>query len=149
MKILNKLLCVFLCALLAFPSVAFAEEEDPPKIYNIKNNERAPFAGVLLNPTAAAKILADKSFYDKECDLRVKYEVDKEAAKLNTILKNQKVACESLENRYATIIKIKDEEIKRLSSIVIDKKDYSTLWLTGGVLAGIGLTLAVMYAVER
>jgi hypothetical protein len=149
MKILNKLLCVFLSVLLAYPSIALAEEDEPPKIHNIKKNERAPFDGVLLNPTAAAKILADKSFYEKECDLRIKYEVDKESAKLNTVLKNQKVACESLENRYAAIIKIKDEEIKRLSSIVIDKKDYSTLWLTGGVLAGIGLTIAVMYAVER
>jgi hypothetical protein len=148
MKIINKLICIVLSVLLVVPSIALAEEE-PPKIYNIKKNERAPFEGVLLNPTAAAKLLAEKSYYDKECDLKIKYEVDKESAKLNTILKNQQIACESLENRYAAIIKIKDEEIKRLSSIVLDKKDYSTLWLTGGVLAGIGLTIAVMYAVER
>tara|TARA_R110000824_G_scaffold324037_1_gene511004 strand:+ start:342 stop:788 length:447 start_codon:yes stop_codon:yes gene_type:complete len=148
MKVINKLICIILCVALAFPSVALAEEE-APKIHNIKKGELAPFDGVLLNPVAAAKILADKSYYDKECDLRIKHEVDKESAKLNTILKNKKIACESLENRYAAIIKIKDEEIKRLSSVVLDNKDYSTLWLAGGVLAGIGLTLAVMYAVER
>ena len=43
---------------------------------------------------------------------------------------------------------IKDKEIKRLSDIAAGKEDYSTWWAVGGVIAGIGLTLAVVFAVD-
>ena len=43
---------------------------------------------------------------------------------------------------------IKDEEIKRLSDIAAGKEDYSTWWAVGGVVVGIGITLAVVFAVD-
>ena len=43
---------------------------------------------------------------------------------------------------------IKDEEIKRLSDMAAGKEDYSTWWAVGGVVVGIGLTLAVVFAVD-
>ena len=46
------------------------------------------------------------------------------------------------------MIKLKDDEIKRLSDIAAGKKDYSTWWAVGGVLTGIALTIAVVYAVD-
>ena len=45
-------------------------------------------------------------------------------------------------------VQIKDTEIERLSSIALKpRSNYSTLWAVGGVLVGIGLTIAVVYAV--
>ena len=87
-------------------------------------------------------------------------EPPEEGPKVHSIKKNEKApfagvlfnsvaAAEVLENRYGAIIKIKDQEIERLSSIALNANDYSTLWATGGILASIGLTLAVMYAIER
>jgi len=43
---------------------------------------------------------------------------------------------------------IKQKEIKRLSDIAAGKEDYTTWWAVGGVIVGIGLTIAVVYAVD-
>jgi hypothetical protein len=45
-------------------------------------------------------------------------------------------------------MKIKNEEIKRLSKITSKHNNYSTLWATGGVVVGIALTVAVVYALK-
>ena len=45
-------------------------------------------------------------------------------------------------------MQIKDSEIERLSNIAVNKEDYSTWWAVGGLVAGIGLTLAVVFAVD-
>jgi hypothetical protein len=45
-------------------------------------------------------------------------------------------------------MKIKDDEIERLSEIASNTNDYSVWWATGGVIVGIGLTIAVVYAVK-
>jgi len=45
-------------------------------------------------------------------------------------------------------MKLKDDEIKRLSDLAAGKEDYTTWWAVGGVIVGIGLTIAVVYAVD-
>jgi hypothetical protein len=55
---------------------------------------------------------------------------------------------EFMEKRYVSIISIKDTEIKRLSEAANNNNDYSVWWATGGIVAGIGLTLAVVYGVK-
>ena len=45
-------------------------------------------------------------------------------------------------------MKIKNDEIERLSKIASDTNDYSVWWAAGGVIVGIGLSIAVVYAVE-
>ena len=45
---LNKTIAFLLVFLLAFPSYVLAEPpEEGPKVYSIKKNEKAPFAGVI------------------------------------------------------------------------------------------------------
>ena len=47
-------------------------------------------------------------------------------------------------------IDIKNNEIERLSKVALkNSHDYSTWWAVGGVIAGIALTIAVVYAVEE
>ena len=119
-----------------------------PRITGIQKGEEAPFSGVLLNTIAAAKMFTEKDYSLQQCDLRVRYEVDKEMAKLNAIIQSQRASYESLEKKYETIITIKDREIKRISDIASNTNDYSVWWAAGGVVAGIALTLAVVYAVK-
>mgnify|MGYP003995569323 CR=1 FL=1 len=150
LNMLNKTIALVLVFFMSFPAYAMADEtEETPKIHNIKKDERAPYDGVLLNPQAAAEVFANKSYFQQECELKIKFQVDKEKAKLQLLLDSQKVSYDSLEKKYIAIINIKDQEIDKLSSIALGKKDYSSFWTVGGMLAGIGLTLAVLYAVER
>ena len=78
------------------------------------------------------------------------FSVDKEVARMQLLLDSTKVSLETVEKKYTSIITIKDKEIKRLSDLAMkDKADYSALWFTGGALAGIALTVAVIYAVQE
>lgn len=132
----------------AEPPEPNAEEENTAKVTGIKKGEEAPYNGVLLNTTAAAKIFAEKEYSGKECELRINYEIQKEILRMQLLLDTTKVSLDATQKKYDTIVKIKDDEIERLSKLVLKpKNDYSALWGAGGVLVGIGLTIAVVYAV--
>ena len=53
------------------------------------------------------------------------------------------------EKKYTSIILIKNEEIERLSKLAGERRDYSQWWAAGGIIVGIGLTLAVVYSVKE
>ena len=151
-----KLIPIILIFCLIFPAHLFAEPPEvpdiqpTPRITGIQKGEKAPYSGVLLNSLAAAQVFSDKSFAGKECELRIKFAVDKEIARMGLLLDSTKVSLETVEKKYNSIITIKDSEIKRLSDLAMkDKTDYSALWFTGGALAGIALTVAVIYAVQE
>jgi hypothetical protein len=148
---LNKVVSPLLIFFMLCPMIAISDPPElppQPRITGIQKGEEAPFSGVLLNTIAAAKMFTEKDYSLQQCDLRVRYEVDKEMAKLNAIIQSQRASYESLEKKYETIITIKDREIKRISDIASNTNDYSVWWAAGGVVAGIALTLAVVYAVK-
>ena len=55
---------------------------------------------------------------------------------------------EAMDQRYTSLLQIKDKEIERLSEITSNTNDWSALWYAGGVLTGIGLTIAIVYAIK-
>jgi hypothetical protein len=148
-----KFITLLLIFTLIFPAPLFAEPPDeiePPKVTGIKKGEEAPYNGVLLNTTAAAKIFADKEFSAKECELRINFEVQKEILRMQLLLDVTKASLEATEQKYTSILSIKDTEIERLAQIATKRpNNYSVWWATGGVLVGIGLTLAVVYSVKE
>ena len=145
-----KLITPILIFMLAFPPILFADDTpDPPTVMGIQKGEVAPYAGVLLNSTAAAQIFAERNYSFDECKLRIDFNIGKEQAKYKALLENSTASLESLKNQYNSITSAKDKEIERLSKLVLETNDYSTLWAVGGTLMGIGLTIAVMYAVKQ
>ena len=151
---LNKITAIALIFFLLIPLTALAdppvvpELQPQPRVMGIQQGEAAPYSGVLLNSIAAAKLFAEKDFSQTQCDLRIKFEVAKELARVNLILETTRVSMESMEQRYTSLLQIKNTEIERLSKIASDTNDYSTWWTTGGIVVGIGITLAVVYAVQ-
>ncbi len=119
-----------------------------PKIMGIRKGQAAPFSGVLLNSLAAARIFADKDFSNEECELKIKYNIDLEVARMNLLLESTRTSMDAMTQKYTTIIKIKDDEIQRLSKVAAGSSDYSKWWFGGGVIIGIGLTIAIVYAVD-
>lgn len=145
-----KLITPILIFMLAFPPILFADDTpNPPTVMGIQKGEVAPYAGVLLNSTAAAQIFAERNYSFDECKLRIDFNIEKEQAKYKALLENSTASLESLKNQYTSITSAKDKEIERLSKLVLETNDYSTLWAVGGTLMGIGLTIAVMYAVKQ
>ena len=110
--------------------------------------QKAPYSGVLLDNVSAARIFTDKKYFEDQWKLKLEYELGKERAKLNLKIETQKASLDALQEKHTTLINLKDKEIERLTEIAAGKEDYSTWWAVGGVLAGIGLTLAVVFAVN-
>ena len=144
-----KLLSLVLCFSLTLAPVCLAEETIPKgKITGLMKGQRAPYSGVLLDNVSAARIFTDKKYFEDQWKLKLEYELGKERAKLNLKIETQKASLDALQEKHTTLINLKDKEIERLTEIAAGKEDYSTWWAVGGVLAGIGLTLAVVFAVD-
>jgi hypothetical protein len=144
-----KLLSLVLCFSLTLAPVCLAEETIPKgKITGLMKGQKAPYSGVLLDNVSAARIFTDKKYFEDQWKLKLEYELGKERAKLNLKIETQKASLDALQEKHTTLINLKDKEIERLTEIAAGKEDYSTWWAVGGVLAGIGLTLAVVFAVD-
>ena len=149
---MNKFISLLLVALMAIPTVAFADTPEvppQPQITSIAKDQPAPYSGVLLNTVAAAKIFTEKEFVGMECELRIEYAVQKEILRLNLLLETSQATVESMDKKYTSLLDIKDQEIKRLSKVASEKGDYSSLWFAGGVVAGIITSVAIVYAVNK
>ena len=145
----NKLTAIVLCFSLTLAPVCLAEEPIPKgKISGLMKGQKAPYSGVLLDNVSAARIFTDKKYFEDQWKLKLEYELGKERAKLNLKIETQKASLDALQEKHTTLINLKDKEIERLTEIAAGKEDYSTWWAVGGVLAGIGLTLAVVFAVD-
>ena len=148
-----KFIIPLLIATIIFPAPLLAnppETQPQPKVTGVKKGDSAPYSGVLLNSLAAARIFSEKSFSSEECKLKIDYNVEKETARMNLLLESTRISLNSVEQKYTSIINIKNTEIERLSKIASERpNEYSMWWLTGGVLTGIGLTIALLFAAKE
>tara|TARA_R100000152_G_C6716891_1_gene143513 strand:+ start:279 stop:737 length:459 start_codon:yes stop_codon:yes gene_type:complete len=143
-----KLITPLLIFMLAFPVSVFANDLKPlPQVTGVEKGETVPFSGVLLNPTAAAKIFAEKNFSDPECQLKIDFELDKLKASHALQVKSLQLSLDMADKKYNSVLTIKDEEIERLTKIAIDNDDrnYSKWWAIGGVVVGVVLTVGMFY----
>ena len=143
-------LIFLLVSLLVFQPLALAQEVEPI-ITDIIEGQTAPFSGTLLNPSAVAQMLAEKEASETECELRIEYAEDRQTAMCDLVVDSTTASLEALQERYNTIMGIKDQEIERLTEIAIeaDHRDFSTLWFTGGVILGVTTTVAIAFAINE
>ena len=142
---MKQILSLILTLTLIFPVYAFAQEI--PKVTDVQEGQPAPFAGTLLNPPAAAQIIADKENTKAECKLQYDYIKQREKTKCDLLLGNANTSLTAANMKYKTILKIKDDEIQRLQDIALERSgDYSIWWFVGGTLTGILVSVGVFYA---
>tara|TARA_Y100001938_G_C8063066_1_gene418512 strand:- start:1141 stop:1602 length:462 start_codon:yes stop_codon:yes gene_type:complete len=146
----SKITSLILCFSLAYAPICIAENTPIPKgkITGLSKGEHAPYTGVLLDNIAAARVFSDKKYLEEQFNLKLQYELGKQKARLDLTIQSQKASLDSLQEKHTTLMKLKDDEIKRLSDLAASKEDYTTWWTVGGVVVGIGLTIAVVYAVD-
>jgi len=145
-----KLIIPVLILAFLLPHQAFALDPKPPTITGIAKGEKAPFAGVLLNETAAAQMFVERDFTFEECKLKIDFEIDKEKAKYDLLLKSVQASLESVQQKYDSVTTIKDKEIDRLAKIALEKKNnYSAFWATGGFVLGVALTIGMFYVTSE
>jgi len=142
---MKQTLILILTLTLIFPAYTFAQEI--PKVTDVQKNQPAPFTGTLLNPSAAAQIIADKENAKAECKLQYEYIKEREKAKCDLAVNSAKVSLAATQKRYEAILKIKDNEINRLTKIATNNPNsYNSLYFSGGVIVGVGLSVLIFYA---
>ena len=118
-----------------------------PTVTDLEKGQNAPYSGVLFNPEAAAQLLAQQKYADAECELKIDLELDKLGAQMDLINESLKVSLRATENKYESIIKIKNDEIDRLTGLAINSDaDYTHWWTAGGFVVGALVSLAIFYA---
>ena len=136
---MKQLLSIFLVILFAFP--AWAQEG---VITEIQKGKRAPFTGVLLDAKAAAKVLTDQKYTAEECKIEMDRELEILRAKLELDLKISEIKLNSVNEKYTSLLSIKEEENKRLQELALKSpNDYSHWWFAGGIIGGIVLSVSI------
>ena len=155
----NKFLSVFLASLIVcLPIVAKADDAPPPqpkpllselsgRVTSLNKGEHAPYAGILLDAEATAKILAERKFFGLQFELKLDLELKKLTTSHELKLGLLQARFDNLSSQHTQILKIKNDEITRLQEIVKERPNSnSEWWLAGGVVIGILVSIGVFYA---
>lgn len=144
----KKILVCFLAVLITVlpnPSVA-AELEG--KVTSLSLDEKAPYAGVLLDPIAASKMVVNQKYFRSEIELKLRKEFQKELADKRMAYDLLKVDHDSLSKLHESLITIKNTQIQQLQTALKDEisDDHTEWWVFAGITVGIALSIAVFYA---
>lgn len=121
-------------------SIAFAD----PHVVTLSEGQPAPFTGTLFNKDAVAAVLAESSTEKEKCDARIELEVEKSQIELKKDLDYAEAEFESCEQAFEELRENHVDLTKKYNRVSA-MKPYI---FSGGLLGGIALTLAVVYAVD-
>ena len=137
-----------LLALSLWSSTAHAET--PGRFTFLGENQCAPFEGVLFDPTATAVILADKSTSKTACDVRLKYELDIQAAEYELQLQNLQIRHNALTSEYNMRIQSMQRETDALVKALKRQSRKNTgLWLAAGIVSGVALSYGAYQVINE
>ncbi len=144
----KKYLASFLAVLIVLLPVQAEAEELEGKVTSISLNERAPDAGVLLDPVAASKMIIDQKFLRAEIELSLRKELQQELSNKRLAFDLLKVEHDSLKKVHEQTLLLRDQQIDNLNVLLREEmgNDHTEWWVFGGVAVGILLSVAVFYA---
>ena len=131
--------------LLSFLAIAQANE----LVITLDKNEKAPFAGTLLNPEAAARILSQGESELQECLITAKRDLAVQDANFKLQLANKEaafIACTTQQTRQKQLY---EEHIKYLEQRAIEPHWKAPTMFAGGVVTGIVVILVSAYALDK
>jgi hypothetical protein len=149
------IICICIVCLTVTPVWANTAEDAPTslsgKVTELNLGQRAPFKGVLLSDDAAASLFANLKLTENECQLRLKRELDINAASFNAQIEAFQLRLGIETKRTTDIMLIKNERIQFLEKNWTTPTWYESgeFWFAVGVLSGIALTAVSAYALGQ
>ena len=127
-----------------------ASATEPAKFTILEYKAPAPFAGVLFDEKAMAKMLADFDIYKYSCDIKTDYQLKIQKEEYDFKLENLKIEHKALTNEYDLFIMQKDKEINLLSD-ALKKTSPRHIWLyfAGGILIGTAASYGAYRAINE
>tara|TARA_B100000287_G_scaffold144515_1_gene136384 strand:+ start:72 stop:470 length:399 start_codon:yes stop_codon:yes gene_type:complete len=115
--------------------------EDVGKFTFLGLNQCAPFEGVLFDPPATARILAQAQTATDNCDARLTYELGKQAADHELDLQNLTIRHESLIAEYDMRVASLEREADALAKALKKQSAKNpALWIVAGVASGMAIS---------
>jgi len=151
----RKIVAIFctvtmMMATLAPSSPCFANPGD--KVSALKKDDKAPFDGILVSHSLAARIEAEKSTHldAKKCDIKKKAAIALCDADAKKHLDIQSARYKALQEKNTQIVKVKQDQIDFLRKNYLPTPWYKEpLFLVGtGVVLGVGLTIGAAHVVK-
>jgi hypothetical protein len=129
------------------PTFSHANELEG-RVTSLSLGEKAPYAGVLLDPVAASKMIIDQRYLRSEVELELRKEFQQELASKRLAFDLLKVEYDSLKKVHEQTTLLRDQQINDLNELLKEEmsNDYGEWWILGGVAIGIVLSVAVFYA---
>ena len=141
---MNKIITIFL--ILIMPAIAFAET---PQISPLNKNDRAPFSGVLYNPTAVAELVAQREALIKQHQMFMEQFEKQLQAKCDLEVDNLSAEVDICNDKYGEMVGIKNLQIKQLQNLALERpKSHPQWWFLGGIFTGALITVGVVYATK-
>jgi hypothetical protein len=144
-----KWISIIVTALLT-PSIALANPAvNTGAFHRLLKGEKARFDGWCYDDFANAQILADIELKSAACQSLIQRElgIQKEDLILELNKLKHRLRAESLSNAQAMLIR--DEQIAVLETVALKSpNDYSMWWGAGGFVAGVLLSVGIVYAVR-
>lgn len=139
---MTKLVSIFL--LMLFPFQAMAEL---PQITPLNEGDTAPYSGVLYNAAAVAETIAQREALIAQHNLNLEILEERLKAECTLQLDNLTADLDLCNQKYNSMVEIKDEQIKNLQDMALEKPN-SSWWFIGGIGTGVLLTIGVVYALK-
>ena len=143
---LNK---VFL--LLMMLVICDAANASDGKFTFIQQGNQAPFTGTLFDPTATAKIMANRKFLKEEYELKLGFELQKQQKQFDLDLEQINITLNTERESFQKTLEVKNKEIEQLNKIISKKPGTNALvWgIIGGFAVGVATTVGITYAVNK
>ena len=116
----------------------------------LKKKQRAPFAGLLFDPEAWAKITSEHKKDIDRCNSEKQKELEKLNAKFDRDIKLFQADLNWMEKVSDRRIQNEKDYSQKLEKIIEKSpNDYSTWIFTGGVVVGVVTSIAIFFAAKR
>tara|TARA_R100000008_G_scaffold47710_4_gene28253 strand:- start:3644 stop:4075 length:432 start_codon:yes stop_codon:yes gene_type:complete len=118
-----------------------------PQFTDLQEGDPAPFDGKLFNYEAVSQLIVSRELAEEECDIETQYQLDLQAAQHQLEVERFQIRYDGLQERYDAMNLLKDDEVARLQDLIGEHPNRRSVWMfAGGVVAGIGTSIAIMYA---
>ena len=127
-----------------------ANATEPAKFTVLEYKTPAPFAGVLFDEKAMAKMLADFDVYKYSCDIKTDYQLKIQKEEYEFKLENLGIEHKALTDEYDLFIMQKDKEINLLSTALKKTSPrHKWLYFAGGILIGTAASYGAYRAINE
>ena len=120
-------------------------------VTQIKKGDPAPFSGILLSTTAAAKLYGELRFFEEDCKLTLDKSLEIQRIKYDTEVSALKLKLDVEIERTEKLLEIKDRRIEFLEKNWKPTPWYESgeFWVAVGVVSGVLLTVGSAYAIGQ